>query len=156
MRPPSFSGFVLAALTLALFSYVVGLGGGPSGLQSIPCEDEYVLSGLDKLTYDEEELRPRPEGVLRGDFLVETAVRRMEADRWSAVDVLGYGVQKEETPSSEKFLVVAFKGEPHRFRIPIASDDLAAGRYWAKTDNHVWTLLLPDGSTDNLRPLSEE
>lgn len=156
MRSLRLLGYVALGLTVLLFPYVTGLADDPSGLQSILSEEEYVLSGLDKLTGEEQELLFSLLCIPRQDFLVETALRRMEADSWRPVEVIGYGTRNQETSSPERYLVVVHNSGAHRFQVPISSEELAPGRYWAKTYTHVWTLLRPDGSTDNLWPLSDD
>lgn len=156
MRKLRFSGFVMAALAAVLFSYVIGLGDSPAGLKSILSDDEYEMTGLDKLTDAEQELLFVLLSVPRRDFLVETAMRQMEADRWQPVEFLTLGIRKEDTPWPEKFLVLARSGKLSRFQMPLSWENLEPGRYWAKAESHVWTLLRPDGSTDNLWPLSDD
>ena len=154
MATARFSGFVTAALSAVLFAYVIGLGQAPR-FTGVLTAAQYEACGLDKLTPDEVDLLFGLLCVPRSDFLATTAFERMEKDGWKPVELIGYGVRAEDTAWPEKFLMFARSGELRRFKLPMGEDDLDPGRYWAQADSHVWTLMRPDGSTENLWPLDD-
>jgi hypothetical protein len=155
MPTRKFSGFVTTTLAAVLFAYVIGLGESPSRFFTLLSDSDYVSCGLDKLTAAEADLLFSLLCLPRGDFLAATAYRRMESDGWVPADLVAYGVRGEDTPWPEKFMIFARAGELHRFKLPMGDDDLEPGRYWARIDSQVWTLMRPDGSTENLWPLDD-
>jgi hypothetical protein len=150
------SSFVTTTLAAVLFASVIGLGDSPQRLSGLLSESDYNACGLSKLTADEADRLFELLCVPRTDFLGLTAFERMEQDGWVPVDLIGYGARHEETSWPEEFLVFARAGLLYRFKRPMGDDDLEPGRYWAKADSRVWTLMRPDASTENLWPLGDD
>lgn len=149
-------GFVTAAVAVVLLSSVIVMGDSPTPFSELLSDSEFDACGLSKLTDDEADRLFALLCVSRTDFLGETAFKRMETDGWVPVDLVGYGLRREDTPWPEKFLICARAGELHRFRLPMGDDDLEPGRYWCKANGRVWTLMRPDASTESLWPLGDD
>jgi hypothetical protein len=150
MKQSNFTAYAFTSILSVLAAYVIGIGQTLDSYSYVLDDDQYAACGLNKLSSEElTNLFAFMERIPRVSYLEESAVHTLQRDDWKIAQV--YGIQKliaGNSTAEEEYLVCVIDQRVQILDLPLFTDRLSPGSYWAKISGSTLLVLHPSGEEE--------